>query len=97
MVFFFIALFVQIQHGDVKYNTRKKEPYGEEGEGDIEKLSDDIEPKNFSSLHLLGDFLEIGVKSDARESKDERPVLVLVKNTVDGGHLRTSGKRKYDE
>ena len=34
-------------------------------------------------MHLLGQFLEIGVESDACESQNESPVLVLVKDSVD--------------
>ena len=80
-------LFEQVQLRDVEDDTGKEEPYREQGQSDVENLSDNVKPEDFAALHLFGDLLEVGVKSDAGESENERPVLVLVKDTVDGRNL----------
>ena len=76
-------LLVKVEYGNVEQNAGEEEPDGEECECDIEYLTDDVEPEDLATLHLLCDFFEVGVETDAGEGEDEGPVLILVEYGVD--------------
>ena len=86
-------LLEEVEDGNVKDHTREQEPDSEERQGDIEDLADNVKPEHLSAVHLLGQLLEIGVETDACESQDESPVLVLVENAVDFLYGRSTKDR----
>jgi hypothetical protein len=78
-------------------NAREEQPDSKQGEQYIKGLTDDIKPEDLATMHLLDDGLEVSVKTDAGESQDKGPVLILVEDLVDGTHLVGTKDRTDDE
>ena len=90
-------LFEEVEDRNVKDHSGEEDPDGEEGKGDIEYLADYVEPKHLSALHVLGQLLEVGVKTNAGERQHESPVLILIQDLVDGADLVSTENRLDQE